>query len=55
MKIYYAKKFAPSVEKALTTKNKLNTEEVKKGKTMAVAGYLQKRKKKEKKRDKNPN
>jgi len=49
MKRYYAKKFAPKVEKALTTKAALNIKETQKGKTKAIAGYLQKKRKLEQK------
>ena len=44
-KRYFGRKYVNKVEKALETKNKLNLAEVKKGKTMAVAGYLQKKRK----------
>ena len=45
VKRYYGRKYINKVEKALKTKNKLNLAEVKKGKTMAIAGYLQKKRK----------
>lgn len=44
-KRYMASKFVPAVDKAVSTKAKLNIEEIKSGKTMAVAGYIQKKKK----------
>ncbi len=45
----YERKLARTTAKALETKNKLNTKEVKSGRTQALAGYLQKKKKAENK------
>ena len=44
-KRYYARKFVASADKAIETKAQLNLQEAKSGKTMALAGYIEKRKK----------
>lgn len=48
-KRYYTRQLVKQGEKALTTKAKVNTKEVKRGKTKALAGYVEKKKKLEEK------
>ncbi len=43
----YERRLVKTTEKALKTKNQLNTKEIKSGKTQAIAGYLQKKRKAE--------
>jgi len=48
-KRYYTRRLVKQGEKALTTKAKVNTKESKRGKTKALAGYVEKKKKLEEK------